>query len=1428
MELALGTTNWLLGKVLSKLSNELVEAWVGSSKLGGNLVSIKRKLRYTQGILHEAQKRDLSDNQNLLELLHELGKAADQAEDVLDELDYFLIQDTLNNTKEAAATAHGVLCGPALHIRHVSRHFIDKWLSCCSCSHKPEHIRGNDCSDADDVELSCCSCLHKPEHIRGNDCSDADDVDIIASQSRLLFNRVDMSKRIKSTIEQLQDLCDPVLQLLQVHNSSLMQERTAILRRPVTTSMCTEGKLYGRDKLFYKIANDMTAGEYHLNKLTVLPVVGPPGIGKTTLTQHLCNDPSIQEHFSIIIWICVSFNFSVNRITQEIFRCIPPTENEGSSGAREPANLDQLQKFIERRLMSKRFLLVLDDVWTCNSESEWRTLISPFTKLEMDGNMILVTTRFHSVAALVKTVNSISLGGLEPNEFWKFFLANVFDGYETEMEKDLLDAGREIVEKLKCSPLAARTVGRLLKKDLTLDHWRSVLEREEWRYQQSDDDIMPALKISYHYLPFHLKRCFGLCALFPEDYEFDGLDLVNMWGALGIVESSNQNNSIEQIGLQYLNALVDNGFFNKVNTERYSCYVMHDLFHELAQCISSHECIRIDWSNFRCESTHSSIRHISFITNECNYSEGSGFYERIRKEIDKMKQTLDIGNLHTLLFIGKYDAHFANIFQDTFKEMKALRVLSLVTVPSKLRLHKFPILIHLRYLKIQLPYGSVTSLPNIVSSFYHLEFLDLKGWGGGSNLPKDMNRLVNLRHLISNKALHCQIPEVGKLKFLQELNKFQVRKDCSGFELHELEKLTELRGSLSICNLENVNARGDADGAKLLSKRKLDKLKLVWDRQRPNKEPDLEDDVLESLKPHPSIRDLCIKDHGGSNCPTWLHSDKSIKMLKSLHLHGVSWSTLPSFGHMLHLMELKLESISSMHEFGRTEFGYTKDRSFQNLTVLQFADLPQFERWVVADSGYLFSQLRKLSISNCPKLTELPFSPSIGSSTLHSDDTCFPKLNELIIQACPQLSLPPLPHTSTMDRVKVESTKGSFSYQRKELVIDEYSRDLAFHNMHKLEELYVCKISLLPLTSLQKLSSLKKLHIRYCGSVSFDAQLGRIVPLPIKCLMIYDCAMTGKELTNLLNCLLDLSYLEIFDCPNIRRLCGTHDVEMKDKDEDEEGLLLFPLHLSISLHKLEIHNCRKLSLLPEDEGGLKHLTSLQSLQIQGCDGLLSAWSMEEAIVHRPFPQFVRELTLREISSLKAMALLSNLRCLTHLEIVDCDNLKSDGFDPVLTQGLTKLVVVNRHDQYSVTADLLSKVARTKVMGSFQLEELRINSISEFLVYPICDHLSATLHTLCFQYDNQMQSFTEEQDQAFQVLTNIQNLYFMSCRSLQFLPTKLYRLRSLKVLLIDTCPGIRTLPKEGLPASLEKLEVYNCSKELKDHCRTLKIHMLKLF
>uniref|UniRef100_A0A453Q636 NB-ARC domain-containing protein n=2 Tax=Aegilops tauschii TaxID=37682 RepID=A0A453Q636_AEGTS len=540
MEVAIGAANWLVGKLLDKLSNDLVASYVASSELGPNSEQIKTKLKYMQGLLHAAQDRDVRGNPGLQSLLQDLSKKADEAEDALDELHYFLIQDQLDGTKEAASELGDGLHGHALHVRHAACSTIGNWLTCFSCSHT---------QDDDYIDATVVATNNPQDATRSNSGNDGGHV------GKLKFDRVAMSNKIKSVIESIHILCDPVSDLL----NKIPNSNTSItMKRAPTGSVAAQDKLYGRRVIFEQTVSALTGSKYLDETLSVLPFVGPGGMGKTTFTQHLYNDKGVEEHFTVRVWVCVSTDFGVLNLTRQILRCISATEKEEHSCTVETTNLDQLQKSIAERLKSKRFLIVLDDIWKCNSESDWNNLLAPFKKGETKGSMVLVTTRFPSIAHMVKTTDLVELHGLEHNEFFEFFETCIFGHSKpAHYEDDLIDVAREIAKKLKGSPLAANTVGRLLRKNLSRDYWMGVLEKNEWKNAKDDDDIMPSLKISYDYLPFLLKKCFSYFSLFPEDYKFYNLEITSYWIAIGILHSSCQDNN------NYLEELVDNGFLMK-------------------------------------------------------------------------------------------------------------------------------------------------------------------------------------------------------------------------------------------------------------------------------------------------------------------------------------------------------------------------------------------------------------------------------------------------------------------------------------------------------------------------------------------------------------------------------------------------------------------------------------------------------------------------------------------------------------------------------------------------------------------------------------------------------------------------------------------------------------------------------------------------
>jgi hypothetical protein len=313
------------------------------------------------------------------------------------------------------------------------------------------------------------------------------------------------------------------------------------------------------------------------------------------------------------------------------------------------------------------------------------------------------------------------------------------------------------------------------------------------------------------------------------------------------------------------------------------------------------------------------------------------------------------------------------------------------------------------------------SLPAALVRLYHLEVLDLQGWTGSFDLKGHISNLVKLRHfLVPVDERHTGIFEVGKLEFLQELRKFNVTNE-KGFELSQLGKLTELGGSLEISDLEKVQTKEEAVGAKLMHKSRLHELKLEWNTDDWRKEDLIhEQDVLESLRPHSNLRHLCIRGHGGISCPTWLGANLCVKNLESLKLDNVLWKELPPLGELF-----------LVDESGIEHMGCVQSQIFHNLKRLELTEVRRLRKWVVScphSVSYPASKVESSCVRNVPcnlfvhlEVLIIQYCPELYVVTVFHPTCClqeaptmawFPRLRELTIRDCPNLlSFPPIPWT---------------------------------------------------------------------------------------------------------------------------------------------------------------------------------------------------------------------------------------------------------------------------------------------------------------------------------------------------------------------------------------------------------------------------------
>ncbi|KAG2562699.1 hypothetical protein PVAP13_8KG244033 [Panicum virgatum] len=1479
----IGAAFSLVLKALSPVMDPVLEAWAACKNLGPNVMALKMELLCVKAVLEGNLDMEIH-NAALEELLQNLHDLAYDAEDVLDELDYFRIQDELDGTFDAVDKhPKGCAYNLVFNTTHSAK-AVGKLIwppACCSsaaaapgASRRRRKAHGSISSPAhtnqlaDEGEVNGCmrklasgpsntihavsKCLPcsslPPVHSDDDDNSGGGCNEHAKETTKLEFNRVEVSKRIGDILEKLQPMCQRICMVLGALRSNQRTVLDHTQSRLATTSKSIEPKLYGRGPVIKSIIHDITQGKYSGQDLTVLPIVGPGGMGKTALAQHIYHSQELLGHFDAKVWICVSLKFNVDQLLEGIEKQISKVDNENRGTAAE---------LIEQRLKSKRFFLVLDDMWECSNKDEWKRLLLPLKSSQKKGNIIIVTTRRPAVAETVtKTNDSIELGGLAYEEFKELFLAFVFDDEQSRMDHpELVETGDKIMEKLKGSPLAAKTVCTLLRKHLDFYHWKRVLESQEWKEQKDKNDIMPALKLSYDYLPFYLQPCFSYCALFPQDYKFGREELIHLWIGLDVLHLCGENKRIEDIGLSHLEELVDHGFLkNEEENDGQTYYVIHDLLHELALKVSSREFLSIYSYNVGSIQVPQFVRHLS-INIDDNSVKDKLTFDSCRRDLSTLHRRLKVENLHTLMLFGRCHGSFVKTFASLFKEAKFIRVLFLSGASYNMEdlLPNFWKLIHLRYLRIEIGYFYKIELPSNISLLYHLKVLDLQSCNVQNFLPRDITNLTKLRYLlVRNNEMHSSIFEVGKLKWLQELRRFVVKNETQGFELRQIGDLEELCGSLLIDNLEKVEVKEEAAEAKLTQKGHLHELELCWDTDRSTKDSAQDDQVLENLKPNSNLLKLSIRGHGGATYPSWLgDEDLFVKNLESLHLDDVSWENVPPLG-----------GLWLVNEHGEEHLGCIPHNSFQNLKRLEFNKVPRLKKWVESSPCHSFPHLEVLVMTHCSELTALSFSHSACCQRRQEDVKVnwFPKLKMLVIEDCPKLlSFAPVPWTSAMCYTRIQGVglgfwrlickeNYHFGYSleidgKDDLDSTSWSWDLlAFDNLTELKRLEMNRCPPLPLHHLQTLPSLKILSLQNSSTIVFPLVEGERhakYQFPVECIIIGSSDASAKELTQLLAYFRKLSDLRVGSCAKITGLgvvekqatatpappslatkadsAQTEQHQQQDgstKGEDE-GLLLLPPQLQ----SLEIRHCPSLrsnpihysrETLPTGGGqGLQGLRSLQSLKIGDCPRFLSAYSSSSSTACLPFPASLKRLSLYGAVGMATLLPLSNLTSLEDLAIRGCGDLRVEGLHTLLIQGgLTKLTIRGTPNLF---ADFKPSPPHEQELSSSssKLKKLHTDDVAGLLAAPICSFTSSSLTELDFWGDREVERLTKEQEEALQLLTSLERTRFWHCSLLQCLPAGLHRLPNLKRLVIFHCAAIRSLPKDGLPGSLQELEIDSC-------------------
>ncbi|KAH9750642.1 putative disease resistance RPP13-like protein 1 [Citrus sinensis] len=1171
------------------------------------------------------------------------------------------------------------------------------------------------------------------------------------------FDYAIMSK-IKEINDRFQDIVTQK-DSLGLNVSSAGRSRKDRQRLP-TTSLVTEAKVYGRETEKNEIVELLLRDDLRNDgEFSVIPIIGMGGLGKTTLAQLVYNDARVQGHFDLKAWTCVSDDFDVIRLTKSILLSIASDQNVDNH------DLNKLQEELKKKLSQNKFLLVLDDVWNENY-NDWDRLRRPF-EAGAPGSKIIVTARNQGVAAIMGTAPAYELKKLSNDD-----CLSVFAQHSLGSDKLLEEIGKKIVAKCDGLPLAAQTLGGLLRgKDDRCD-WERVLSTKIWELQEERCDIMPALRVSYYYLSAPLKQCFAYCSLFPKDYEFEEGEIILLWSAVGFLNHGESGNPSEDLGRKFFQELRGRSFFQQ-SSNSISRFVMHDLINDLARWAAGETYFTLEYTSEvnKQQSFSRNLRHLSYIR---------GDYDGVQR-FEKLYDIQHLRNFLPVMLNSRHGYLAHSILPKLFK-LQSLRVFSLrgyciAELPDSVG--------DLRYLRhLNLSGTEIKTLPESVSKLYNLHTLLLEGCRRLKKLCADMGNLIKLHHLNnSNTDSLEEMPlGIGKLTCLQMLGNFAVGKD-NGSGLRELKSLIHLQGTLKISKLENVKDIGDAKEARLDGKKNLRELSLNWTCSTDgssSREAETEMGVLDVLKPHKNLEQFGICGYGGTKFPTWL-GDSSFLNLVTLKFEDCGMCTaLPSVGQLPSLKHLTVRGMSRVKRLGSEFYGDDSQIPFTCLETLRFEDLQEWEEWIPHGSSQgveRFPKLRELHILRCSKLQ--------GTFPEH-----LPALEMLVIGECEELSISiaSLPALCKMEiggckKVVWRSATDHLGSQNSVVCRDTSNQVFLAGPLKpripKLEELEIKNIKnethiwKSHNELLQDICSLKRLTIDSCP------KLQSLVAEEKKDQQQQLCELSCR-----------LEYLRLSNCEGLVKLPQSS-FSLSSLREIEickcSSLVSFPeVALPSKLKKIQIRHCDALKSLPE-AWMCDTNSSLEILDIEKCHSLTYIAAVQ-------LPSSLKKLQICDCYNIRTLTVEEGIQCssssrrytsslLEHLEIISCPSLTCIFSKNELPATLESLEVGN----------LPLSLKSLFVYGCSKL-----GSIAERL-----DN-NTSLETISIDSCGNLVSFPE----GGLPCAKLTRLTILDCKRLEALPKGMHNLTSLQYLRIGKGGALPSLEEEdGLPTNLQSLDIW---------------------
>ncbi|XP_066305854.1 disease resistance protein Pik-2-like isoform X2 [Miscanthus floridulus] len=541
---------------------------------------------------------------------------------------------------------------------------------------------------------------------------------------------------------------------------------------------------------------------------TVLSIIGFGGVGKTTIATALYR--RVSNEFDCRALVTVSQNYDEDAVLSSILNQVMPQDrnqeqrgseaasfeknlvihitsklkravsldqgdrkqgNDGSSGTKQikikTTGRDQLVKELKQHLDEKRYLLLIDDIWSAKTWESIRNCLPDNKK----RSRIIVTTRFQAVGAACSRRERIDLlhriDFLKENDSKSLFDQSVSEsisskhsekvqedkhrvqdqdkhsqkvqGEDKHSEKvqdqdkhseKVQDQDKEIWKICGGLPLAIVTIAGLVACNPNGGEvCRSVFPKSVDRLTL--DEVTRILDCCYNDLPGYLKTCSLYMSVFPKGWKISRKRLTRRWIAEGFV-SEGQGLTEEEVAETYFNQLMKRKIIRPLkhsSNGKLKTFQVHDMVLEYIVSKSSEEnFITVVGGHWMMAAPSNKVRRLSM--------QGSG-----SKPGDSTKG-MNLSQVRSLTVFGSLNQLPFHSFNNGI-----IQVLDLEGWKGLKEKHLDDIckMLVLKYLSLRRT--EITKIPSKIGKLIYLETLDIRETNV-RELPKSVGQLKCISNIL--------------------------------------------------------------------------------------------------------------------------------------------------------------------------------------------------------------------------------------------------------------------------------------------------------------------------------------------------------------------------------------------------------------------------------------------------------------------------------------------------------------------------------------------------------------------------------------------------------------------------------------------------------------------------------------------------------